>query len=723
MNGTADNLNGALLVLIPALPLLAALLGYVLAARNGRRAALAAWLGGVALTLSAALSLWLLLAVQRSGDAVSWSRPWLSLPDGLAIPLSFYGAEAQLLFALTTALIGLVVLIFAVRERRGDPRSGVFFATLTLFAAAMLLFLTADTLVLIYIAWELMGLCSYLLIAHPGTAEAWRAARQAFWTTRATDFGLLFAVLLMLTLFRWTTLSEIDLNAMLAAIAQAGGDPQAAVPWLSAIVLLVLLAVIGKAAQLPLCFWLADAMVAPAPVSALLHAATMVAAGPYLLTRLHQFLLASDLALLVATLLGGLTLLSGAIMALASAEPKRILAYSTVSHLGLVIVAVAVIAEEAGFYHLLAHAWFKAALFLGVGYLVAVFVAEHAGGGKDAVEHHAPRLPDLAGCARRHPLLLWGILVPAGLSLAGLFPLAGALGKEQVLFALLTRFRADAAPGMTFEQIRPLAAAGWTVGAGMLILALPLTAAYITRLIGVLGWGRSGGGEIPGDERGRITAPTGWELPLTLTAALALIGSAGWAVVYFTWFRTPAGFAPEQLPWKWSSLDQPVGILALVLSLLLVLVGAALTWHLRVGRAELGDRLLREGGMAPLIRFFAGGMYLRELFTLVVGRFGELLAVLAGRADIGLVDWLALRCGALGRHLAVLARWLDDHVVDGARWWACELWWLLKRLHSRSMQTGQIQHYMFIVLIGTALLCLVILRPLGQILANILGRI
>lgn len=760
MNGVADNLNGILLVLVPALPLLAALLGYAFQLSRGRAsAAVNAWLGGIAMLLSGGLALALILRIQQAQALLNalaqssapdnarlaqlselsqavFTRHWFTLPappDGLAVPLAFNGAEPQLLFAVATALIGFAVLVFAARERRGDERAGVFFATLTLFTGSMLLFLTADTLILLYIAWELMGLCSYLLIAHPATAEARRAARQAFWTTRATDFGLLFAVILLLTVFQRPTLSSIDIGGLLNAVVQQGGNPQAVYPWLSAVALLALFAVVGKAAQLPLCFWLPDAMVAPAPVSALLHAATMVAAGPYLLVRLHGFFSTQDLPLLLATLLGGLTLLLGAAMALAATDPKRILAYSTVSHLGLVVLSVGVLAEEAGFYHLLAHAWFKAALFLGVGYLVAVWVAEGRSGQPAAAAaggHSAPKLGELAGAGRRHPWVLWGVLLPAGLSLAGLFPLAGALGKEQVLYALLTRYAAMPAEGQATIGARfPLAAAGWWAASGMLILAIPLTAAYITRLVGVLGWGHAQPPAVHLDQRGAIptgdrpaaTVNRGWGPGLALAVVLALIGSVGWAVVYFSWFATPSGFITAGSLWKWSAASLG-GRAAQGVSLLGVIVGAGLTWYLRVARPESGTRLFREGGMAPLAAWLRNGLYLRELFQLVVGRLGELLAVLAGRADVGLVDWLALRCGWLGRLLAALARWVDDHVVDGLRWLACELWWALKRLHARFMQTGYIQHYMLIVLIGAALLCLVVLRPLSHILAEILGR-
>jgi NADH-quinone oxidoreductase subunit L len=718
MIGDGNSLAGAMLVLVPVIPLLAAVLGYVLALTRGKGAVrLNAWLGSLALAASAVVAAWLILQLGEGQYAIQYARPWLTMLDGMELPLAFHSGHAQLLFALTTALIGFVVLVFAARERRDDPRAAVFFATLTLFAGSMLLFLIADTLLIIYIAWELMGVCSYLLIAHPATKEAWRAARQAFWATRATDFGLLFAVIILMTRYGglgWGTFSAIDVNDMLVQAQQVGSlDDEKA--WLGAVALLVLAAVLGKAAQFPLSFWLADAMVAPAPVSALLHAATMVAAGPFLLIRFYGFLRASEAALLAATLLGALTLFVGAAMALCAEDPKRVLAYSTVSHLGLVILAVGVLSEEAGYFHLQAHAWFKAALFLGVGYLVAV----------QASQRHRATLASMAGSARRHPLVLWGILVPAGLSLAGLYPLAGALGKEQVLAGLLTRYRSEPMAGVVLGEQYPLAAAGWHIAAVLVILSLPLTAAYIVRLVGILGWGKpaSEPAQPADNDDSTQAAQRGWGLPLVLTSALAVMGSIVLAVWYFTWYATPAGFKPSAAEWKWAAEGSPLLAVCAGLGWLAFIVAGWLTWHLRVARPAAGDRVFREGGLANITAFFRNGMYLRELFQLIIGGLGGFIAMLAGRADTGVIDWLAEHGGVLGRALATLARWVDDHVVDGLRYRACEVWWLLKRLHSRAMQTGHIQHYMFVVLVSTMLLCLVVAHALGRILADILGRV
>jgi len=714
--------DGLALLAIPALPLVAAAVAYAVP-RIGAR--IAGWLCTVSLAVGAALG-----AILLAKGGAAFSVAWFTLPDpalmatsggkelGLAVPFALDAAWPQMLFIFTTAAIALAVMVFALRERVGDVRARQFYATLTAFAASMLLFIAADTLLVLYFAWELMGVCSYLLIAHPGTAAARRAARQAFWTTRATDFGLLFAVLILLTLFHWSTLTSIDVPGYVQH-ASAQVSQAAVYAWLGGAALLALLAALGKAAQFPLCFWLPDAMVAPSPVSALLHAAAMVAAGPYLLITLHSLFAASEVALLAAVLVGGVTLALGGIMALCAAEPKRVLAYSTLSQLGLVILAVGALAEEPGLYHLISHAWFKAALFLTVGYVVAVApTAGLAQAGAGAGEH-SRTLGELRGAARG-PLVRIALIL-AGLSLAGLWPLAGSLGKEQVLHALLTRHAAEPMPGAVLGVHYPLAAAGWKVGAVLFLLALPVTAAYATRLVGVLVLPvPRPSGALPRQEAaGAGIAARGWGGGLWAALLLAVAGSIGWALA-FPSYREELSSA--HTAWKWSG-GAGGGLLSLVLSQTFVLVAIVMTWALSVARPERGERVVREGGLRPLIAFFGAGMYLREFFHTLVGRTGELLAILAGIAEVGVVDTLAMRLGRMGRALAAVARWVDDHGVEGARFRVCELCWDLKRLHSRTMQTGSIQHYMFVILLGAAVMCFLVLPALSAKLAEILSRL
>jgi NADH-quinone oxidoreductase subunit L len=690
---------GAALLLIPLLPLAAGLVAHLFLRRAPQAAA---WTGIASLLASAAFAAQL-MGLALHGSPVHWEVPWINSPD-IQIPLALDAGLAQLLFIITAALLAAGVLLYALRERQGDPRAAAFHASLTLFAGSMLVLLCADTLLLVYLAWEVLGLFSFILIAHTGTDEARRAARQAFWTTRATDIGLLFAVLILMTKFGWMTLSGVDV-AHLAAQVSDQTQLAALLAWLGAVGLLTLAAVIGKSAQWPLSFWLADAMAAPAPVSALLHAATLVAAGPYLLVRFVHVIDASQPALLACTLAGGLTLVLGGAMALAARDPKRILAYSTVSQLGLVICGVGLVAEEAAYFHLLAHAWCKAALFLAVGYLAA---RRHAG-----AEAPPPTLRELAGTARRNPAALWTLLLGAA-SLGGVPLLAGALGKEQLLWAAWTRSGAEPSRGAILGKALPLAAHGWPVAGVLIVLSLPLTAAYFTRLVGVLGWG---GPAVPADGQhappGEVPAPTaGWGGALGAALGFAVVGSLGWAAA-FAWFKQ--AFGADSLAWKWA--PEPAALLTAGAALVLAAGGGFAAWSLSVRR---GGPATASQPPNAFTEFFAAGMRLREFWHEVVAVGGLWLAVLAGRTETNVIERLTLGTGRFGRSLAAAAAWTDRHVVDGARWQVTELAWRVRRLHAKYLQTGDLQHYMFVILLGAVVLCIVVIRPLSHIFAKML---
>jgi NADH:ubiquinone oxidoreductase subunit 5 (subunit L)/multisubunit Na+/H+ antiporter MnhA subunit len=328
-------------------------------------------------------------------------------------------------------------------------------------------------------------------------------------------------------------------------------------------------------------------------------------------------------------------------------------------------------------------------------------------------------LRELAGAAR-HPAVVW-TLVLAGLSLAGAWPLAGALGKEQVFDALLHRAASEPQKGYVLGQSMHLASAGWGIGAVLFLLALPITAAYIARLVGMLCFAK------PFSSASTAAAPEApeqaaaphqrWKLALWLTLALAAIGSVGWAAAYMLFQANMSG---ESTAWKWGNTLSAAGMLELLLSQVLVWAGILVAWRVCVRQPTHVERAGRSP-FGPMARFFREGMYLREAFTLGVGRTGAFLAMLAGRTETNVIDWLALRCGVTGWLLAALARWVDDNLVDGVRRVVCGLCWQLKRLHARSMQTGQIQHYIFIILLATVLLCFAALWPLSKRLADILG--
>ena len=307
--------------------------------------------------------------------------------------------------------VALGIQIYSWSYMAGDPRFAWYFAVHALFAAAMLALVLADNLLFLYIAWELVGMCSYLLIGFwYERRPAAEAAKKAFVTTRIGDVGLLIGLLL---LFRETGTFEIS-----AIFDQAGGLSQGVI---TASALLIFLGAMGKSAQFPLHTWLPDAMEGPTPVSALIHAATMVAAGVYLVARMFPLFEMSETAMLVVTSVGLLTALMAGTMSLVMTDLKRILAYSTVSHLGLMVMTLGAGGFVAAMFHLIVHAFAKAMLFLSAG----------------SVSHGTGKLDvrEMGGLARRMPLTALCFTVGA-MALGGLPPLSGFFSKDEVLLAV-----------------------------------------------------------------------------------------------------------------------------------------------------------------------------------------------------------------------------------------------------------------------------------------------
>jgi NADH-quinone oxidoreductase subunit L len=392
------------LALVPLAPFVAALLiaalGHCLPARGG-------WLAVLG-TLIAAIALPFLF-----GQRIDVSIEWFTLgPWHFGLSLHLDGLSWSL--ATLVAWVALAVNVYAVRYMQPEGGRARFHAWMAFFAASMLTLVLAGSLLLLFVAWEGVGVASYVLIAQRhDESEAQRAALKALLMTRFGDFGLLLGWLMALH-FTGTT----DIATLLNA-AQSGSLPQG-VPLLLA--MLFLAAAIGKSAQLPLTAWLPDAMAGPTPVSALIHSATMVAAGVYLVVRLFPLFAAAPPALDVVLWIGGITAVLAALAATAQSDLKRILAWSTVSQLGEMFIALGLGAPIAATFHLITHAAFKACLFLGAG------VVERAAGSHE--------LTQLGGLYRRLP---WATaaFVAAALALAGLPPFSGYWSEEHILAAAI----------------------------------------------------------------------------------------------------------------------------------------------------------------------------------------------------------------------------------------------------------------------------------------------
>jgi NADH-quinone oxidoreductase subunit L len=404
-----------LLWLIPALPFASALVLVLFGSRLSRRAV--ATVGVASIGLSAVITILVAasyLSATPSGG--SFTQPlwtWIDI-DGFRTQFSLYLDSLSLLMVLVVTFVGFLIHLYSAEFMNEDDGYSRFFAYMNLFVASMLTLLLGNNLLLLYLGWEGVGLCSYLLIGfwYRDPANG-RAARKAFIVTRIGDTAMLLGLFLLFT--HLGTLQIQDL--MQRASAQWASGSRYAM----AAALLLLGGAVGKSAQLPLQVWLPDAMAGPTPVSALLHAATMVTAGVYLIARTHVLFSLAPSAQLAVAVVGACTLLLAGFSALTQYDIKRILAYSTVSQIGYMFVALGVEAWQAAMFHFVTHAFFKALLFLGAGVITNAVHDEH-------------NIFRMGGLRKELPLTFWTFLI-AGCSLAGLpFVTAGFFSKDLIIW-------------------------------------------------------------------------------------------------------------------------------------------------------------------------------------------------------------------------------------------------------------------------------------------------
>jgi NADH-quinone oxidoreductase subunit L len=346
-----------------------------------------------------------------AGGGRSWE--WVSFAD-FRIDIGFHVDQISLVMLAVVTFVALMVQVYSVGYMKGDPQYGWYFTVMSLFAASMLLLVLADNLLILYAAWELVGFCSFLLIGFWWERRpAAEAAKKAFITTRIGDVGFLIGIILL-----WREAGTFDISEIFA-FAQEGGFET----WyLTLAVLLLFAGAAGKSAQFPLHVWLPDAMEGPTPVSALIHAATMVVAGVYMVSRMFPlFEIADPAALDVVFALGLITVMISIFMGLVATDIKRVIAYSTLNSLGLMFVALGAGSVTAAMLYLLVHGFFKALLFLGAGSVI------HATGRQD--------MNELGGLSRKMPVTaaVFGI---GTLAMIGIVPLSGFWAKDEILHAV-----------------------------------------------------------------------------------------------------------------------------------------------------------------------------------------------------------------------------------------------------------------------------------------------
>ncbi len=386
-----------------------------------------------------------LIFANGTGNAPAFS--WINLGPAFSIPLGLTLDPLSRSMMFMVSGVGAVIHIYSLGYMGADEGKSRYFAGLSLFMFAMLGIVLANNFIMMFIFWELVGFSSYLLIGHWfERAAAANAAKKAFITNRIGDFGFMIGILMT-----WSATGSFLFPEISARMANFTGHPG----YLTAAALLVFCGAVGKSAQFPLHVWLPDAMEGPTPVSALIHAATMVAAGVYMLVRVGFLINASLGALEVIAWIGGITAVLAALIATQQNDIKRILAYSTISQLGYMIMAVGLASGAAAMFHLFTHAAFKALLFLGSGSIIYML-------------HHEQNIWRMGGLAKRLPLTFITFLVGT-LALVGFPGFSGFFSKDAIL-------------ALAYERHRALFALG--------VFTALLTAFYMTRLVIVTFFGQ-----------------------------------------------------------------------------------------------------------------------------------------------------------------------------------------------------------------------------------------
>lgn len=417
----------------------------------------------------------------RTKDAYTWNDwKWLDIGN-LALHMGFEVTNLNALMLVVVTLVSALVNLYSIGYMAGDERITTFFSYISLFTFSMLGLVISSNIVMLFIFWELVGVCSFLLIGFwYFKPEAKRAAKKAFIVTRIGDVGLFIAILM---LFWVMPGGALDFSSMNNAF-ETGNIAEGTATWIA---LLIFVGAIGKSGQFPLHTWLPDAMEGPTPISALIHAATMVAAGVYLVARTYPIFMASPIALDVVAYVGAFTALFAATIAVAQNDIKRVLAYSTVSQLGYMMLALGMgsaLAMSAGIFHLFTHAFFKALLFLGAGSVI------HA--------VHKQDIQDMGGLFGKMKITAVTFAIGT-LALSGLFPFAGFWSKDAIL-------------AETLHEGHPVL---FVVG----LVAAFFTAFYMTRLYTLVFLGRSRSA----DNAHAHESPFVMTLPLLVLAVLAVV--------------------------------------------------------------------------------------------------------------------------------------------------------------------------------------------------------
>ena len=596
----------------------------------------------------------------------------------LKIDLGIMIDNITAIMLVVVTLISFLVHLFSTAYMSGDVRYSRYFAYLGFFSFSMLGIVLTNNFFLMYVFWELVGISSYLLIGHwYEKKSAADASKKAFIVNRVGDVGMFIGINIL-----WANYHTFTFEKIFAAIA-GGQIPYDSNPWLTAAGILIFCGAIGKSAQFPLHVWLPDAMEGPTPVSALIHAATMVAAGVYLVARTFPMMTAD--ALVFIAYVGAITAFISATIAIAQNDIKKVLAYSTISQLGYMVLGLGVGAYTAGFFHLVTHAAFKAGLFLGSGSVIhAMHNALHHQG-----DHHtdAQDLRNMGGLRKKMPVTFWAFLVYT-LAICGVPLTSGFLSKDEILAGSLAFGK------LTGQTLIPV------IG----FLVAGLTAFYMFRIV-ILAF--LGDHKDPARFEHLHESPKAMTIPLVVLACLSFFAfysfnpfgaSSGW---FFHAVERPMTAVPNAV--AAASAEEFEGVLheshvtAMMLSLSVAGLGillAYVTYYWKKISAEKAAKAL-----PPVHAFLLNKWYFDELYgaTAVAGTVG-FSRVLAW-FDSKIIDGIVNGAGSATRLVSFASGKFDSIVVDGAVNLVAYLAGFFGLLF-RKIQTGKVQTYIAFVLVG-----------------------
>lgn len=626
--------------------LLLPLLGFLLLIFFGKRLPRQGdWLGTGLISISLLLSIYLLITkiTGHADEVFNQTFSWV-LVGSMNVEIGFLIDNLTVVMLVVVTLISTLVHLFSMGYMKDDVRYSRYYAYLGIFSFSMLGIVITDNLLLMYVFWELVGLSSYLLIGHwYEKKSASNAANKAFIVNRVGDFGMFLGIMILFTNF-----STFSFQTLFETIG-SGQLPFGSEGWMTAAGILIFCGAVGKSAQFPLHVWLPDAMEGPTPVSALIHAATMVAAGVYLVARVFPMLTAD--ALMVIAYIGAITALIAATIAITQFDIKKVLAYSTISQLGYMIMALGVGAYTAGFMHLVTHAAFKAGLFLGSGSVIyAMHKVLH-----DQDDHHtdAQDIRNMGGLKSKMPITYWTFLIFT-LAISGIPLTSGFLSKDEILAG------SWAFSSLNGHWILPVI--GFAVAG--------LTAFYMFRLLILTFHGK------PSDES-RIAAikesPFVMTLPLMILAALSVFvfysfnpfgAASGW---FFNAIERPMSMVPEVLQPASNAVFHEalhhVHTPAMILSILIALGGIGFAFAVYQWKKFSPEKLAEKAGF--LYKGAFNKWYFDEIYDKVFVNGLHLLTRISKWFDENIIDGIVNGSAVVVRGLSTVSGWVDSNIIDG----------------------------------------------------------